>query len=85
MRTFQTPKVFGKLTVRENLMMGCYRHLTSGVMGNMLRSPRSRAEMQQMHAQATEAGERFGSTAQWSDGRASAGGMQRLVELARAA
>jgi len=84
MRTFQTPKVFGKLTVRENLMMGCYRHLASGVMGNMLRSPRSRAEMQQMHAQATEAGERFGlnGVMERLAGQVPVG-TQRLVELAR--
>ena len=58
-RTFQTPKVFGKLSVRENLMIGCYRHLASGVVGNMLCSRRSRVEMEMMHAQAAEAGERL--------------------------
>jgi ABC-type branched-subunit amino acid transport system ATPase component len=83
-RTFQTPKVFGKLTVRENLMIGCYRHLASGVVGNMLRSSRSRAEMELMQAQAAEAGERFGLSAvmERPAGQVTAG-MQRLVELAR--
>ncbi|HKQ24674.1 MAG TPA: ABC transporter ATP-binding protein [Burkholderiales bacterium] len=84
-RTFQTPKVFGKLSVRENLMIGCYRHLVSGVVGNMLRSRRSRVEMELMHAQAAEAGERFGLTSvmERAAGQVTAG-MQRLVELARA-
>ncbi len=84
-RTFQTPKVFGKLSVRENLMIGCHRHLTSGVVGNMLRSRRSRVEMELMHAQAAEAGERFGLTGvmERAAGQVTAG-MQRLVELARA-
>jgi ABC-type branched-subunit amino acid transport system ATPase component len=83
-RTFQTPKVFGKLTVRENLMIGCYRHLASGVVGNMLRSSRTRAEMELMQAQAAEAGERFGLSAvmERPAGQVPAG-MQRLVELAR--
>jgi len=83
-RTFQTPKVFGKLSVRENLMIGCYRHLASGVVGNMLRSSRSRGEMGLMHAQATEAGERFGlsEVMERPAGQVPAG-MQRLVELAR--
>jgi ABC-type branched-subunit amino acid transport system ATPase component len=83
-RTFQTPKVFGKLTVRENLMIGCYRHLASGVVGNMVRSSRSRAEMELMQAQAAEAGQRFGLSAvmERPAGQVPAG-MQRLVELAR--
>jgi ABC-type branched-subunit amino acid transport system ATPase component len=83
-RTFQTPKVFGKLSVRENLMIGCYRHLASGVAGNMLRTRRSRAEVESMRAQAAEAGERFGLSAvmERPAGQVPAG-MQRLVELAR--
>jgi ABC-type branched-subunit amino acid transport system ATPase component len=83
-RTFQTPKVFGKLSVRENLMIGCYRHLASGVVGNMLRSRGSRMEMELMHAQAAEAGERFGLSGvmERPAGQVTAG-MQRLVELAR--
>ena len=83
-RTFQTPKVFGKLSVRENLMIGCYRHLTSGVVGNMVRSSRSRAEMELMNRRAVEAGERFGLSAvmERPAGEVPAG-VQRLVELAR--
>ncbi len=83
-RTFQTPKVFGKLSVRENLMIGCYRHLASSVAGNMLRSRRSRLEMELMRAQAAEVGERFGLSAvmERPAGQVPAG-MQRLVELAR--
>lgn len=84
LRTFQTPKVFAKLSVRENLMIGCHRHLSSGVTGNMLRSGRSRAEVDMMRAQAAEAGERFGlhEVMERPAGQVPAG-MQRLVELAR--
>jgi ABC-type branched-subunit amino acid transport system ATPase component len=83
-RTFQTPKVFAKLSVRENLMLGCYRHLSSGVGGNMLRSRRSRLEIEQMQAQAAETGERFGlgDVMERPAGQVPAG-RQRIVELAR--
>jgi len=30
-RTFQTPQVFANLTVRENIMAGCYKQTASGV------------------------------------------------------
>jgi branched-chain amino acid transport system ATP-binding protein/nonpolar-amino-acid-transporting ATPase len=84
-RTFQTPKVFAGLTVRENLMTGYYRHLRSGTAGNILRSPRSRQDMAAMHARALEAGERFSlqGVMDRPAGQVPAG-MQRLVELARA-
>jgi len=84
-RTFQTPKVFAKLSVLENLMIGYYRHLHSGAAGNMLRTPRSRRELESMRAHAAEAGERFGlgEVMQRPAGQVPAG-MQRLVELARA-
>jgi ABC-type branched-subunit amino acid transport system ATPase component len=70
--------------VRENLMIGCYRHLATGVVGNMLRSSRSRAEMELMNRRAVEAGERFGLSAvmERPAGQVPAG-VQRLVELAR--
>jgi ABC-type branched-subunit amino acid transport system ATPase component len=84
-RTFQTPKVFAKLSVRENLMIGHYRHLASGAVGNMLRSQRSRNEMDLMHTQAVESAERFGlrEVLDRAAGTVTAG-MQRMVELARA-
>ncbi len=84
-RTFQTPKVFAKLSVRENLMMGFYRHLHSGTAGSMLRMPRSKHEIADMRSRAAEAGERFGldDVMARTAGQVPAG-MQRLVELARA-
>jgi branched-chain amino acid transport system ATP-binding protein len=83
-RTFQTPKIFARLSVRENLMMGCYRHLATGITGNMLGSARSRREIFQMRERAAEAGERFGlaQVMERAAGQVPAG-MQRIVELAR--
>ena len=85
MRTFQTPQVFAKLTVRENLMMGRYRHLSSGIVANMLRLPGSRSEMQELTKRAEEACERF-SLQEVFDRPAGQvpAGTQRWVELARA-
>jgi branched-chain amino acid transport system ATP-binding protein/nonpolar-amino-acid-transporting ATPase len=76
--------VFGKLTVRENLMLGSYRQLASGVPENMLGSRRSRADLDSMHAHAAQACERFGlgEVMERLAGEVPAG-IQRLVELAR--
>jgi ABC-type branched-subunit amino acid transport system ATPase component len=85
MRTFQTPQVFRTLTVRENLMMGEYRHLGSGIAANMLRLHGSRKEMNRLRAKAGEACERFGlrEVIDRPAGQVPAG-IQRWVELARA-
>jgi ABC-type branched-subunit amino acid transport system ATPase component len=85
-RTFQTPQVFRHLTVRENLMAGCYKQTGSGVLANLLGTPGSRAELRRMGQSADEACEQFGLTAvrDRSAGTLPAG-QQRLVELARAA
>ena len=43
-RTFQHVKLFGNLTVRENLMVAQHRHLSSGSLAAMLRLPSWRAD-----------------------------------------
>jgi ABC-type branched-subunit amino acid transport system ATPase component len=43
-RTFQHVKLFGNLTVRENLLVAQHRHLSSGSMSAMLRLPSWRAD-----------------------------------------
>jgi ABC-type branched-subunit amino acid transport system ATPase component len=84
-RTFQTPQVFANLTVRENIMAGCYKQTASGVIAGLLGTPRVRAELKRMRAAASSACDRFG-LAQVSDQPAGKlpAGQQRLVELARA-
>jgi branched-chain amino acid transport system ATP-binding protein len=42
-RTFQTVKVFGALSVRENVLIGCHTSMRTGVFSDGLHLPRSRA------------------------------------------
>ena len=86
MRSFQTPQVFAHLSVRENLMSGCYKETRSGLVEGLLRSPGSIRERQRMGEIADRACETFG-LANVRDQLAGKlpGGQQRLVELARAA
>jgi branched-chain amino acid transport system ATP-binding protein len=85
-RTFQTPQVFGHLTVRENLIAGCHKLGRSGFLANLLGLPSSRAERRRMEALADRTLARFDLAGL---ARLRAGdlpvGQQRLVELARAA
>jgi ABC-type branched-subunit amino acid transport system ATPase component len=84
-RTFQTPQVFANLTVRENIMAGCYKQTASGVMAGLLGTPGMRAELKRMDAAASSACDRFALTPVRDQlaGKLPAG-QQRLVELARA-
>lgn len=84
-RTFQTPKVFGHMTVTENVAMGLYSATNSGFFAAMLRTPAERREARQVADAAHAMVERFGLA---RVGNIRAGelpaGQQRIVELARA-
>jgi branched-chain amino acid transport system ATP-binding protein len=84
-RTFQTPQVFPTLTVRENLIAGCYKQTDSGIAAGLFGTPGARAEIARMTTAADAACERFGLT-EVRDQLAGKlpSGQQRLVELARA-
>lgn len=84
-RTFQTPKVFQGMTTLENLLVGCHKKTRSGIIGNLLRTRRSRHELEAAHTQAEAALDRFGlrEVKEQITGTLP-GGMQRMVELARA-
>ncbi|MSQ60775.1 MAG: ABC transporter ATP-binding protein [Betaproteobacteria bacterium] len=85
LRSFQTPQVFARLTVRENLMAGCYKETSSGVVAGLV-GWGGRRERRAMEEAASQACETFG-LAGVRDRLAGKlpGGQQRLVELARAA
>ncbi len=84
-RTFQTPQVFAHLTVRENIMAGCYKRTASGLLANLLGTPASREELRRMGEAADQTCERFGlSDVRDRPAGKLPAGQQRIVELARA-
>ena len=84
MRTFQTPKVFERMTVLENLMTGVYSSTRSGLIANMLALPRARREVVLMRDKAGLLGRRFGFE-RFLDVPAGklTGGQRRMLEIAR--
>jgi ABC-type branched-subunit amino acid transport system ATPase component len=60
-RTFQTVRLFSNMTVLENAMVGQHCRTRSGVLGAVLRPPRTRAEEQAVREQARNALSFFGS------------------------
>jgi ABC-type branched-subunit amino acid transport system ATPase component len=84
-RTFQTPKVFGHMTVAENVAMGLYMETRAGFAAAMLRTPGERREYRHIEAEAEKMMDRFGLTP-LRDVRAGElpAGQQRIVEIARA-
>ncbi len=84
-RTFQVPREFHHLTVRENLMAAAPGQSGEGLLGLFLRPARVRAEEEAIRAEA-EATIEFLCLARVADtpaGRLS-GGQKKLVELGRA-
>ena len=59
-RTFQVARVFGQLTVRENLLAACHTATTSTIMGDLLGTRRSRRTDRLASERADEVIERFG-------------------------
>ncbi len=84
-RTFQTPKVFGGMSVLENLMVGSHKLSRSGIIGNLFRSPRSRREFNDAQSAAHTVLERFNLKHVAESAAANLpAGLQRMLELARA-
>ena len=84
-RTFQTPQVFGAMTVLENLMVGRHKQTHSGIIGNLFRSPQSSREYNEAKRVATAVLERFRlSHVAQQQAETLPAGQQRVLELARA-
>ncbi len=84
-RTFQNVRLFGELSVRENVMMGAYRLGHCGLVGSMLRLPRHGRLEKEAAERADRWIERVGLRAHAE--RAATAlpfGLQRVAELARA-
>jgi ABC-type branched-subunit amino acid transport system ATPase component len=83
-RTFQTPRLNMRATVREAVLCGFYSSLRSGFIATMLGLPAARAEERRLHDQAAQLMEHLGllPLADSEIGRLSMGQV-RLVEVAR--
>lgn len=84
-RTFQNLELFAGMTVREHVMVGCHRHLTTGPASAALRLPRHARAEREARQRADAVLEQVGLTAH-ADTIATElpYGLQRRVELARA-
>jgi len=84
-RTFQTTKLFPRMTVLENVMVGRHPRTRSGFVAGMLSLPRTWREEREIREKALAILDEFGLGAHAG---ATAGGLpfglQRLVEFARA-
>ncbi len=84
-RTFQTPKVFERLTVAENIMVGAYKSGRSGFFAGLAGLPSARREMGEIREEAFASARRFdlGGIFERPSALLTAG-QRRLLELARA-
>ncbi|WP_411343617.1 ABC transporter ATP-binding protein [Paenibacillus sp. WLX1005] len=84
-RTFQNIRLFGSMTVLENVQVGMHIHLKTGVVGTLLNLPRVRHEEHHSQQEAYRLLEYVG-LAEWYNSEASSlsYGAQRRLEIARA-
>ena len=84
-RTFQSVKLFGNMTVLENVMVGCHTKTRYGLLGAALRLPGARSEERMIRGRAMEQLARVGLETKANEGAVSLPfGQQRLLEIARA-
>ncbi|MBI4238105.1 MAG: ABC transporter ATP-binding protein [Deltaproteobacteria bacterium] len=84
-RTFQNIRLFGDLTVLENITVAMHRRMHSNLWGVARSSRRARAETETIVAEATTLLDRFGLAAQAPhQARSLPYGDQRRLEIARA-
>jgi len=84
-RTFQNVQLFNKMTVLENVMVGCHSTAHYGLLAAALRLPRARSTELQIRRQAEQHLEHVGMLDKPSTDAISLPlGQQRLLEIARA-
>ncbi len=84
-RTYQNINLFNKMSVLDNVMVGCHSRMETGVFGAMFNTKKKRLEEEAVRQKAREALE-FMGIARWENARADSlpYGDQRRVEIARA-
>ncbi len=84
-RTFQTTKLFGRMSVLENIMVGRHTRTRAGIIAGLLNLPRTWREEREIRERSMAILEDFGLAAHAHEAAGSlAFGLQRLVEFARA-
>lgn len=84
-RTFQNIRLFGAMTALENVLVGLDAHHKTGILGAVVRTPRSRREESEGHEKAFELLDRVGIRRLANQAaRNLSYGDQRRVEIARA-
>lgn len=84
-RTFQNIRLFGTLTVLDNVMIGGHVHSKSGVLAGMIHSPAQKKEERDLRERAFESLRFVGLSDRWSGlAKSLPYGQQRLLEIARA-
>lgn len=84
-RTFQNIRLFGELSVLENVTTACHAQGQSGILATIFRTPRQQAEEREQREFALELLERFGLAARrHAPAKSLAYGDQRRLEIARA-
>jgi ABC-type branched-subunit amino acid transport system ATPase component len=82
-RTFQTPKIFERMTVLENIMVGACKLTRTGIIQDLLRLPHARGEMRQIKGLAERVAGDFGLDGDLP-ARTLPAGQRRILEIARA-
>jgi ABC-type branched-subunit amino acid transport system ATPase component len=84
-RTFQNLRIFGNMSVLENVLVGCHRHEHSGMLADGLGTPGQRAEEKTSRERAMKTLELLGlEEFAFRPAASLPYGIQRLVEIARA-
>lgn len=84
-RTFQNIRLFGEMTVLENVMLGRHCRTAAGILGAILRDARTRKEEQETIDASYALLEAVGLAELWNEtSRNLAYGAQRRLEIARA-
>jgi ABC-type branched-subunit amino acid transport system ATPase component len=82
-RTFQTPKIFERMSVLENIMVGACKTTRTGMIQDMLRLPHARGEMRRIRSAAERVAGVFGLAGDLP-ARTLPAGQRRILEIARA-